>query len=134
MRAVTTPNFCKVCLEGLWHSLLRRVSLVDDIQEGCGYTGSGAQVATLDMKLVPLAQFRPDAEENKNNERYTILWWRNGQILHEFINKTRLEIDGTNAVGKYVIDVKFATDEVRVDKDKLLTTTACYEIARNCDA
>ena len=86
------------------------------------------------MKLVPLAQFRLDAKENENNESYTIYWRRNDQILHEFTNKTRLEVDGANAVGKYVIDVKFVTDEVRVDQDKLLTTTARHEIARNCDA
>lgn len=86
------------------------------------------------MKLVPLAQFRPGAEEDKINESYTILWRRNNKILHEFTNKTRLEVDGENAVGKYVIDVKFATDEVRMDKDKLLTATARYDITHNCGA
>lgn len=134
MRTVTTPNFCKVCLEGLWLSLLRRVNLIDDIQESCRYTDSGAPVKTLDMKLVSLAQFRQNAKENKNNESYTIVWQRNNQILHEFTNKTRLEIEGENAVGEYTIGVKFATDEVRVDKDKLLTVAARYEITHNCGA
>jgi hypothetical protein len=131
MRTVTTPNFCKVCLEGLWLSLLRRVNLIDDIEEGCSHTNSSAWVKTLDMTLVPLAQFRSDAKENKN-ESYTILWQRNNRVLHEFTNKTRLEVDGENAVGDYAVDVKFATDEVRVDKDKLLTATARYEIIHNC--
>ncbi|KAE9396150.1 hypothetical protein BT96DRAFT_119349 [Gymnopus androsaceus JB14] len=33
MRVVTTPNFCSVCLEGLWHALLGegRVKLIDGL-------------------------------------------------------------------------------------------------------
>ncbi|KAK7689832.1 hypothetical protein QCA50_006471 [Cerrena zonata] len=60
MRIVTTPNFCKACLEGLWHSLLRRVDLIDDIVTDCeiapGFPTTWKR--TLDLKLVPLAQFR----------------------------------------------------------------------------
>lgn len=132
MRAVTTPNFCKVCLEGLWLSLLRRVNLIDSIQEDCGYTDSGALVKTLDIKLVPLAQFRTNVVESK--ESYMISWRRNNKILHEFGNKTRLEVDGKNAVGEYVVDVKFVTEEVRLDKEKLLTAAVRHQITQNCDS
>ncbi len=31
MRVVTSPDFCKVCVEGLWHVLLERVNLIDSI-------------------------------------------------------------------------------------------------------
>jgi hypothetical protein len=132
MRTVTTPNFCKVCLEGLWLSLLRNVNLIDDIREDCSHADSGVWVKTLNMSLVPLAQFRPDAKENKKNESYTILWQRNNRILHNFTNKTMLEVDGLNAVGKYAVEVKFATDEVRLDRGEVLTATARYEITSNC--
>jgi hypothetical protein len=84
------------------------------------------------MNLVPLAQYRPNAKENKNRESYTILWRRDNRILHEFTNRTRLEVDGQNAVGEYAVDVKFATNEVRVDKENLLTAAARYNITKNC--
>ncbi|KAF9468663.1 IgA peptidase M64-domain-containing protein [Collybia nuda] len=133
MRIVTSPNFCKACIEGLWLSLLKNVSLIDDIQESCE-EHSGGWVKTLDLKLVPLAQFRADTMENKNEESYTITWWKDQKILPEFTNQTRLEIAGDDAVGTYAIGVKFATQEVRIDKEKLLSAGARYKVTRNCNA
>lgn len=133
MRIVTSPNFCKACIEGLWLSLLKRVSLIDDIQESCEQRPEGP-VKTLDLKLVPLAQFRADGAANKNGESYTITWWKDQKVLKEFTNHTRLEIAGDDAVGTYAIGVKFATQEVRVDKDNLLSSGAKYEVTQNCNA
>jgi hypothetical protein len=106
--------------------------LIDEIQETCSHTDSGVSVKTLVLNLVPLAQYRLNAKEDKNRESYTILWRRNNKILHEFTNRTRLEVDGENAVGEYTVDVKFTTDEVRVDKDNLLTAVAHHNITKNC--
>lgn len=131
MRIVTSPNFCKACIEGLWLSLLKRVSLIDDIQESCEHR-SGESVKTLDLKLVPLAQFRTDATVNKSGESYTITWWKDQKVLKEFTNQTRLEIAG-DAVGTYAIGIKFATQEVRVDKDNLLSSGVKYEVTQNCN-
>ena len=55
MRKVTTPNFCKVCREGLWHALLRRVALIDDLTASCA---SDATQRVFNVALVPLAQLR----------------------------------------------------------------------------
>jgi hypothetical protein len=129
MRVVTSPNFCKACIEGLWLSLLKHVSLIDDVEEACEQR-SEVWVKTIAVKLLPLARFRGD--ENKNNESYTITWWKDHKVLKQFTNQTRLEIAGGDAVGTYAIGVKFATDEVRVDKDKLLSSGIKYKVTHNC--
>ncbi|KAF8073531.1 IgA peptidase M64-domain-containing protein [Lyophyllum atratum] len=133
MRSVTTPNFCKVCIEGLWMSLLRRVSLIDDIKEGCklGSSGNGfvGLIKTIDVQLIPLAQFR---EAPVSHESYIIKWWKGRTLLREFTNKTHIEIPDSDALGEYSIGVIFATDEVRVDKDKLLSTGVTYSVTNTC--
>ena len=93
----------------------------------------GAWIKTIDVSLIPLAQFRKNAKDNKTNESYTITWWKGEKVLKEFTNKTRLEVDGRNAVGKYTVDVKFTTDEVKVDKKNLLSSIIRYRITKNCE-
>lgn len=131
MRIVTSPNFCKACIEGLWLSLLKRVDLIDDVEEACERQ-SGRWVKTIDLKLLPLAQFRADPAENKNHESYAITWSKDKKVLKHFTNQTRLEVAGNDAVGTYAIGVQFTTDEVRVDKDKLLFSGIKYNVTRNC--
>ncbi|KAG5353892.1 hypothetical protein C0989_000135 [Termitomyces sp. Mn162] len=117
MRLVTTPDFCKVCIEGLWLSLLRRVNLIDGINEGCEQGASRSSesstsgwIKIFDLKLVPLAQFREP--QSRVNESYTIKWWKDHKLLTEFTNQTRLIINGLDAIGTYLINVTFATDEM----------------------
>jgi len=114
-------------------SLLRRVSLIDDVKEGCklGSSGNGpvGLIKTIDLELIPLAQFR---ETLVSHESYTIKWWKGRTLLTEFTNKTHIEIPDSDALGKYSIGVKFATDEVRVDKDKLLSTGVTYQVTNTC--
>ncbi|OSX57195.1 hypothetical protein POSPLADRAFT_1050237 [Postia placenta MAD-698-R-SB12] len=128
MRIVTTPNFCKVCLEGLWLSLLRRVDLIDSFRVGCVETTSDTPSPapdakkwkrTLEVDLVPLAQFREEGIDG--DESYTITWLKDREVLEAFTNKTRVEVDDNElALGSYIVDVQFTTPEVRVDKDHLL--------------
>lgn len=139
MRIVTTPNLCKACLEGLWLSLLRRVDFIDDVVSGCeiipGYPTSWKR--TLDLRLVPLAQFRNPGESflaEKLHESYSIVWFKNGAILDDFKDKTHVEIDDAdgNGVGVYTVEVTFKTDEVRVDPDGLLSTGGDYNVVDRC--
>ncbi|KAH9850218.1 IgA peptidase M64-domain-containing protein [Lenzites betulinus] len=131
MRIVTTPNFCKPCLEGLWHALLRRVDLIEDLRPACApsASASGASVRTLDLSLVPLAHLRehPVGVE----ESYTITWLKDGAVVEAFANQTRLE-DAGDAMGSYVVRVQYATEEVRVDKDELLSSTAAVFVGSTC--
>ncbi|KAG6902534.1 hypothetical protein C0995_015352 [Termitomyces sp. Mi166 len=138
MRSVITPDFCKVCIEGLWLSLLRRVNLIDDIEEGCeqgalksSKSSTSGWIKTLDLKLVPLAQFREP--QSRTNESYTIKWWKDHKLLMEFTNQTRLALNDVDAIGTYSISVIFSTNEVRLDKDNLLTAAYTYQISATCD-
>ncbi|PFH54049.1 hypothetical protein AMATHDRAFT_73063 [Amanita thiersii Skay4041] len=140
MRIVTTPNFCKACLEALWLSLLRRVNFIDDIKETCaqriyggGRESQHVSVKTLAVQFVPLADFRQDALELRQKESYTILWYRNNQILDNSSNKTVLEISNDQIPGNFTISVKFASEEIRVDKEGLLERKRTYEVTKRCD-
>jgi hypothetical protein len=82
---------------------------------------------------VPLAHFR-DAIDVRPAESYTITWTKEGKVLEEFTNKTRLEVEDGVAVGTYVIDVAYSTDEVRVDKDGVLVSGGEYTVTTRCGA
>lgn len=138
MRVVTSPNFCKVCLEGLWLSLLRRVDFIEDVTEDCEWrtdpedpSSSGTWVKVINLHLLPLAQFRSESGDHLPAESYTITWARAGRVVQEFANQTRLEIDNELAVARYTIKVKFATDEVRTESPLLLSDLQ-YNVIRKC--
>jgi hypothetical protein len=141
MRDVRKPNFCKVCTEALWLSLLKRVNLLDEVREGCrwihpsgdfgrlsGLTGRWQK--TLDITLVPLAQFRKDAVGTE--ESYIIKWTKDGMPLGGFTNETRIEIDDEISLGTYTIEIKFVTEEVRLDRDNVLTTSSEFTVTKRC--
>ncbi|KAJ7134230.1 IgA peptidase M64-domain-containing protein [Mycena epipterygia] len=123
MRIVTTPNFCKACLEGLWLSLLRGVNLIDDIEASC----TDAPTSTLNLHLVPLAQFRAAAVAGLN-ESYTITWSKDDAVLGEWTNKTQVDV----GPGTYAVSVKYATNEVKVDPDNLLSDYMEYTVSETC--
>ncbi|KAJ6615829.1 IgA peptidase M64-domain-containing protein [Mycena sp. CBHHK59/15] len=119
MRLVTTPNFCKLCLEGLWLNLLRTCHLRPD----------GRCTKTLGLRLVPLARFRAVPIAGLE-ESYTVTWSRDGEVLERWANRTRVEVD--RGSGTYAVDVTYSTTEVRVDKEGLLTAHAEYLISGGC--
>ncbi|KAJ6460434.1 IgA peptidase M64-domain-containing protein [Mycena vulgaris] len=123
MRVVTTPNFCKACLEGLWLQLLRGVSLIDAIDETCT---PGAPGSTLTLRLVPLAQFR--AAIAGVDDSYTVTWSKDGTVLSEWANRTVVAA----GPGAYAVSVKYATTEVRVDPDDVLSAHTEHTVSGNC--
>jgi hypothetical protein len=132
MRVVTSPDFCKVCTEGLWIYLLRHVDLIDRVEQGCKEKDDGSWVTTLNATLVPLAQFRDGEPPNGVKETYTITWLKDGKELPSFTNKTVAEIEGSSAVGAYDLKVQFSTEEVKVDKDGLLKSDLQFNVAETC--
>ena len=131
MRQVTTPNFCKVCIEGLWTSLLRRVDLIDDVVTECSTSAGSDKVnLTADLQLVPLASLRTDAVAPE--ESYTILWTKDGELLSRFTNKTQLIVEDADADAVYTVDVTFTTEEVRVDKEGLLSSHRDIAVSERC--
>ncbi|KAG1777226.1 IgA peptidase M64-domain-containing protein [Suillus placidus] len=124
MRSVTKPNFCKVCLEGLWLSLLKRIDLIDNFKIMCGTD----RHRILEVDLVPLAEFREHPISSE--ESYSIAWSKDGKVLPQFANMTHIDVD--DEVGTYHIDVQFSTEEVRVDKDGLLGASRSFTVTETC--
>ncbi|KAH7100838.1 IgA peptidase M64-domain-containing protein [Auriculariales sp. MPI-PUGE-AT-0066] len=123
MRLVTTEGLCSICIEGLWHSLLRRVDLIESTVVAMP---SGSDPLTIDIRLLKLAQLRQQDQDHlaaANHEAYIISWTRDGISLDEFVNKTSISIPPKDASGLYLVHVEFKTDEVRSDPKKLLTAS-----------
>jgi len=154
MRVVTSPNLCKVCLEGLWHSLLKDLNFVDAIHEKCerkqspSFGGLSSQTSIsaseltsssstnqwkkmLSLDLIPLAQFRNEPLLS-TSESYIITWSKDSKVLSAFTNQTLVELDDWDSVGVYDIEVKFTTDEVRSDERSLLVSSGTYEVVKTC--
>ena len=136
MRITSTPNFCRACIEGLWYALLRRVTLIDGLVPSCRGPAAvfdryaiSKQQRVLDLSLVPLAHLRDTPIDVK--EGYAITWVKNGVEVPAFENQTRL-IDDGDAVGSYVVQVKYWTEEVRVDPDRLLESVAAVTVTTRC--
>lgn len=135
MRIVTTPNFCKVCLEGLWLSLLKRIDLIDGLTESCVRNTGTRWFKSLNLDLIALAHLRETLDDESfgsPNEAYSITWKKDGKILDIFQDQTYISLLDTEAVGKYSIHVQFQTDEVRFDGEGLLTSVREYEISLRC--
>lgn len=131
MRIVTSPNFCKVCTEKLWLNLLERVDFIDDIKESCVQHHSGSWSKVIDLHLLPLAHLRKTPVST--DESYTITWKKDGNLLPQFTNKTRIELNDSDesAIGKYTIKIKFATEEIRL-KSKKLVSGVRYTVKTKC--
>ncbi|KAJ7163028.1 IgA peptidase M64-domain-containing protein [Mycena filopes] len=125
MRQVTTPNFCKACIEGLWLALLQGVNLIDGIDETCGQTSTSK--STLTLHLVPLAQFRPFTVAGVD-ESYSVVWSKDGVELPELANLTQVEV----GEGGYGVKVQYLTSEVRVDKEGLLEAKGEHVVGAKC--
>ena len=127
MRIVTTPNFCKVCLEGLWLALLKRLSLIDNVAIRC----DGNNTA-LEASFIPLAVYRRE-EERIEGEEYTFTWSKDGQVLSDFTNKSKVVLPPERALGNYKLEVDLVTPEVILDKDRILHSVLELEVSKTCD-
>ncbi|KAF8143807.1 IgA peptidase M64-domain-containing protein [Mycena galopus ATCC 62051] len=129
-RQVPIPNFCKACLEGLWLALLKDISLIDGIDESCAATTmASSSSTTLTLHLVPLAQFRAAGAVHGMNESYTVTWrdLKDGRVLEKLANKTEVAV----GPGRYGVEVKYATSEVRLDREGRLGARMEY-IVEGC--
>ncbi|KAH7913957.1 IgA peptidase M64-domain-containing protein [Hygrophoropsis aurantiaca] len=134
MRSVAYPNFCKVCLEGLWMSLLKRIDLIDGTRQSCTWQRaplpdtSAQWRRILELDLVPLAQLRKAPVTT--NESYGITWFRNGKEIQGSANRIRVVVDDVPAT--YDVEVELVTDEVRLDKNGWLTAGRTFTFDSRC--
>ncbi|GJJ15640.1 hypothetical protein Clacol_009918 [Clathrus columnatus] len=113
MRQVTSHNFCDVCKEGLWLSLLSRINLIDDITLNLQEERSAL---TIEIMPVPLGQFRSKLIEG---EMYSIQWEKDGVPLTQYTNSTKAVVH-MNIYGNWRVTLDFHTPEVRMDSEQLL--------------
>jgi hypothetical protein len=113
-------DFCDACIEGLWQSVLRPLSLVDNITQVASCRGTN-----VTLELLPVAEFRDVPRET---EAYTITWSVDGQVLGEWANQTSALIShNTSAVE---VDVKLWTAQVRVDTGGVLQESVTIDIEK----
>ena len=127
MRVVTSTNFCNVCLEGLWLSLLKRVNLIDIFSVTLPVGDSTpAEPAVLQLTLVPFGELR-QPRTDVATEAYTIVWEKDGTPLPQFVNMTKVTMS-ENVHGAWCVFVKLHTPAVRVDLDHLLESRVEFHI------
>ncbi|KAI1080162.1 IgA peptidase M64-domain-containing protein [Whalleya microplaca] len=124
MRGLYSVDFCSACIEGLWLSLLGKLTLIDNVTQ-VAQPDSSTNV-TLD--LLPLGEFRkiPNAHE----EAYTILWYGADKdvVLADWTNSTSALIEpGTTEFG---VKVSFWTEQVRVDTAGTLVQEKRYTVQK----
>lgn len=122
MRSTYTGNFCSACIEGLWISLLSSVSLVDNVTQIAAADGS----TNVTLELLPLAQFRQGPYPRA--EGYEITWYGadEGVVLAEYANSTSALIAADTE--EFGVEVRFWTEQVRVDEDDVLVFKERYAV------
>ncbi|KAG0324576.1 hypothetical protein BG004_003450, partial [Podila humilis] len=130
MRNMTSTHFCSVCKEGLWHRLLSKASLLDQVQVGCKENAHGEQVFDLSATLIPLGQFREDPSKRySNDEVYETRWFRNGAHQQQYDNAVQIQIPATDE-GIWEFKTEFKTPEVRKDPRGLLKASKVFVVAK----
>ncbi|KAI0165235.1 IgA peptidase M64-domain-containing protein [Hypoxylon sp. FL1284] len=125
MRDTYTGDFCSACIEGLWISLLSAVSLVDNVTQTAAPDGASTKVT---LELLPLAQFRTSPYPRA--EAYEILWYAGADdeaVLVEWTNSTTALVPAD--AGEFAVEVRFSTEQVRVDEDGVLVQRTTYAVA-----
>jgi hypothetical protein len=122
MRSIYSPNYCYACLEGLWLALLKPLSLIDNVTQTAQPDGSTR--ASLD--LLPLAEYRKIPIPHR--EAYTILWYGadDGVVLEKWTNRTSALFSPN--VTEFGVEVRFWSEQIRVDKDGVLIQKERYSV------
>ncbi|KAG0206327.1 hypothetical protein BGX28_002228 [Mortierella sp. GBA30] len=123
MRNMASTQFCSICKEGLWHRLLSKASLLDEIQVDCqndhGDDDGEVSFFGIRARLIPLGQFREDQSKRAAEEFYSTRWYRNGVHQGQFDNQVHIRIPGSEE-GIWEFKTEFHTSEVRKDPRGLL--------------
>lgn len=122
MRSIYSPNYCYACLEGMWLALLTPLSFIDNVTQTT--LPDGSTQASLD--LLPLAQFREIPIPHQ--EAYTILWYGADRnvVLEEWTNQTTAQF--APRVREFGVEVRFSSDQIRVDEDGILIQRERYVV------
>lgn len=123
MRTMHSVDFCDACIEGLWQSLLRPLTLIDGVTKVVQPDGH----TNVTLELLPLAEFREIPRPTA--ESYTITWFGpDGETaIRDFGNKTSVVVN--KCATKLEVEVRFQTEQVRVDTGGVLVHRETIELA-----
>lgn len=142
---------------------MSRVDIIDRAHGHCHLDHRERWERTLEVELLPLAQFRSNGSVVDKEEAYEIIWSRtrgdssypvlplgdmiwverfgdalegNKEIFHRSTNSTKLvlnEIEDDVREGDIIsVDVRFFTEEVRVDVNGYLSGGGDWVIRKKC--
>ncbi|KXN67221.1 hypothetical protein CONCODRAFT_61234 [Conidiobolus coronatus NRRL 28638] len=114
MRNMTSQSFCKVCKEGLWRQFLKRISLIDDVEVKKG---------KATVSPIKLGQLRP-ADKQIPGEKLRIRWYKSSKLISKFNDKLTIPV----SPGKWKVQVKLISPEVRSDPKRFLTSTKHFKV------
>ncbi|KAF9576330.1 hypothetical protein EC968_009304 [Mortierella alpina] len=132
MRNMASTHFCSICKEGLWHRLLSKASLLDDIRVVCERKSGNEGAVTsfgIEAKLIPLGQFREDQSKRAMGESYTTRWLLNGVPQEQYDNQVKIQIP-VSEEGTWEFKTEFTTSEVRKDPSGLLKASKVFTVAQ----
>lgn len=121
MRNMSSPAFCKPCIEGMWQQFMMRMSLIDGV-----VVDVDGEDASVSMQVVPLGQFREVAVPGVT-ERYTVSYTFEGVPQPQFDDQFVFDV-GPAFAGAWTATMVYETSEVRYDPSNLLTFTYDFNV------
>jgi hypothetical protein len=103
MRNMMSDKFCPICKEGMWMSLLKRVSLLDKVEIHCH-----SDSVSVRLKLI-------------GRKHYRVRWFQGqNQEVNDLEDKVHWTRQYQNSQGPWEARISFSTSEVRDDPKGLL--------------
>ncbi|KZV70411.1 hypothetical protein PENSPDRAFT_651554 [Peniophora sp. CONT] len=122
MRITNEPEFCSVCIEGLWMSLLSRVDPIDSTNASCAFDETtGKWTRTLALELVDLTK----------SGSYALEWQKDGITVPAWADKSTVEMAGDEE-GSFEVFVRFLTEEIRLDPNGYTRSNATVVVDSPC--
>jgi len=134
MRNMASTQLCSICKEGLWHRLLSKASLLDEIKVDCQREDDDEEGDVtgfeIEARLIPLGQFREDQSKRVSDEEvYKTQWFRNGAHLEELDDQIKVKVP-LSEEGIWEFKTEFKTPEVRKDPRGLLKASKVFVLAK----
>jgi len=121
MRNMSSPDFCVVCLEGMWLNLLPRMSLIDNIT-----VIYNEQMVNVKLNPILLAQLRHGGP--LPGEKYTVTWRRDNVVMPELADKFEWQAPLETVRGNWLAHLLYTTTEVRYDPRGYLSAQEPFAI------
>jgi len=116
MRNMSSPAFCSVCQEGMWHQFFQRISIIDNLVVESDEESPDTK--TLIVETLKLGQLR-DSVIPVPGEKLEVNWYLNGEEVLTL--RDQFQVSVVTGSGSWTVKVTFITLEVRSDPTGLLS-------------